>query len=195
MTNHDPGPMDPGDPIVTRRLSLEVIPDEVLTAAAMRTGDEVEWPGVGPILVELCSTMPASIRLRQAEADPAVAAWLIRGIVVDDPSTPTGRRVVGHLGGHDRPGPDGTVEIGYTVAAADRGRGIASEAARAWFAWAHRLGARRARLSTTEDNVASLAIAARLGLEPVGRLWDDDDQVWEVVHEAGLPLGATPASP
>ena len=109
-------------------------------------------------------------------------------MVVPDPASPTGRRVVGHVGGHDRPDDEGIVEAGYTVAEAERGRGYATEAAAGWFAWAHGRGARRARLSTTEDNAASQAVIDRLGLTWVARAWDEDDQVWEDVFEADLPL-------
>lgn len=192
MTDDATAPIDPGDPIVTARLTLEVIPAEVLTTISVPGPDRVGWPGVGRIPVELCATMPAAMRLRQIEADPSVAAWLVRGIMVDDPTSPTGRRVVGHLGGHDRPDGTGTVEAGYTVAETDCGRGYATEAATAWFAWAHANGARRARLSTTAENDPSLAVIRRLGLTPTERVWDDDDQVWEQVFEADLPLSPAP---
>src|SRR4051812_16532371 len=89
-------------PIEGPGLRLVLVPPAVLLAASAADGP-VDWPGVGSISEELAVAMPASMRIRQAEADPAVAAWLIRGIVVDDAAAPTGQRVVGHLGGHDRP--------------------------------------------------------------------------------------------
>jgi len=137
---------DPSAPIATGRSRLVLIPEAVLRAVVDRAGGEVHWPGVGPVAAELAMAMPAARRLRQIEADPDVAAWLLRGIVVEDPTSPTGRRVAGHLGGHDRPDADGMVEVGYTVAAGDRGRGLAGAGAAAWFAWAHRRGARTAQL-------------------------------------------------
>lgn len=149
------------------------------------------WPGIGPVADELVSTLPAALRLGQLRADPSVRPWLVRGIIAPDPTNASGRAVIGHIGGHGAPGADGSVEIGYTVAEPWRRRGVATEAALAWFAWAHHQGARRARLSTTDDNAASLAIAGHLGLEPIGRVWDDHDQVWEAVFEADLPLHPT----
>ena len=137
--------------------------------------------------------MPATRRLLQIEADPGVAGWLIRGIVVADPATETGRRLAGHLGGHDRPDDHGMVEIGYTVGAADRGRGLATAAARAWFAWAGALGATIAQLSIEPTNAQWLAVAGRLGLTETDRVWDEDDQVWEVVLTGPLPLNAAAA--
>lgn len=194
-----PTASDLAAPIPTGRFELVLIPGEVLLAitevpgaAGAGDGSEpgVDWPGVGPISAELTTTIPAVLRLGQARADAAVAPWLVRGIVAPDPDTPTGHVVIGHLGGHGPPDEHGAVEIGYTVAEAWRRRGVATECARAWFAWAHGHGATRARLSTTDDNAASLAIAARLGLAPTGRMWDDDDQVWEQVFEGDLPLAA-----
>lgn len=180
-------------PITTTRLRLMVVPSETLRAISeLGPDDEVIWPGVGPVPRQLAETMPASMRIRQAEADPAIAAWLIRGIVVDDPSSDTRARLIGHIGGHDRPDEHGMVEVGYTVAEADRGRGVATEAARAWFGWAHRHGGRVARLSVERSNAPSVAIARRLGLRAGEEIWDEDDQVWEVVFEAPLPLVSTP---
>jgi len=180
-------------PITSSRLRLVVVPPETLLAISeLGPHDEVTWPGVGPVARELAETMPASMRIRQAESDPEIAAWLIRGIVVDDPSSDTGVRLIGHIGGHDRPDQHGMVEVGYTVAEAERGRGVATEAARAWFGWAHRHGASVARLSIEQRNAASIAIARRLGLHAGEQIWDEDDQVWEVVFEAPLPLVSTP---
>ncbi len=188
---HADDPIDDTDlaaPIPSARLRLVVIPAEMLRAIAAGSTADVDWPGVGSITAELSSTLPASMRLRQADADPEVAAWLIRGIVVDDPAVATGCRVIGHLGGHDRPSEEGMVEAGYTVAAAERGRGIATEACAAWFGWAHHHGAAMAQLSIDPTNAASLAVARRLGMTEVDRVWDEDDQVWELVLRAPLPL-------
>ncbi|MEJ7584755.1 MAG: GNAT family N-acetyltransferase [Acidimicrobiales bacterium] len=177
-------------PIVAERLRLVLIPADVLRAVTEQSDAAVEWPGVGAIASELTATMPAGMRARQIEADPDVAAWLLRGIVVSEPASTTGRRVAGHLGGHDRPDPSGMVEVGYTVAAADRRQGLAREGAAAWFAWAHRHGARTAQLSIEPGNAPSLAVARHLGLRGTRRVWDEDDQVWELVLTATLPLRA-----
>lgn len=180
-------------PIVTDRLLLPVVPPDVLHAIVETSDDDaVTWPGVGPVAKELAETMPAFRRLRQADGDPGVLPWLARGMVMADPASPTGVRLVGHIGGHGRPDANEMVEAGYTVAAADRGQGLATEAARAWFGWAHANGARRARLSFVPENAASAAIARHLGFEVCDRVWDEDDEVWEMVSEADLPLGSPP---
>lgn len=183
---------DHAAPIETDRLELVLLPTVLLGAITdAATGSSlgaIEWPGVGPLEAALLVTIPAALRLGQIRANPEVQPWLVRGIVARDANSSTGRVAIGHIGGHGPPGADGSVEVGYMVAAGWRRTGIATEAAVAWFEWAHRHGARRARLSTTDDNAASLAIARRLGLVHVDRVWDDDDQVWEQVFEADLPL-------
>lgn len=180
----------PSDPIPGRGLHLVLVPPDQLEAVvAWADGDgDLPWPAVAPTPAELVPTIPAARRLAQLAEDPAAAPWLVRAIVVPHPSAPEGCAVVGHLGGHGPPDDRGVVEVGYAVAAAARGRGLATEAARAWFGWAHRRGATGARISTTADNGPSLALAARLGLVATHRAWDEDDQVWELVHEAPLPL-------
>jgi RimJ/RimL family protein N-acetyltransferase len=182
--------------ISAERVSLVVIPSALLAAIAEeqvasesggRPPRSVPWPEVGEVPGELVPSTPARMRIDQLREDPSLAAWLVRAIVVADQDSPTGRRVVGHLGGHGAP-EEGVVEIGYTVAEAERGKGLATEAAMAWFGWAHEHGAIRARLSTTPDNVPSRAIARRLGLAEVGGAWDADDECWELVHEGPLPI-------
>lgn len=195
----DGGPAD-HSPVEGDGFSLVLIPADVLRAATVAgeraaagvSDGSVDWPGVGVIVAELVSAMPAAMRLRQVEAEPSQAAWLIRAIVVPEPASPTGVRVAGHLGGHGPPDEHGVVEVGYTVAAADRGRGLAGRGAAAWFAWAERRGATAAQLSIEPGNAPSLAVARRLGLQTVDRVWDDDDQVWELVHRAALPLAVDP---
>jgi RimJ/RimL family protein N-acetyltransferase len=157
-------------------------------AAAHGRSEAVEWAGVGTLEPELVDTMPALRRLAQLREDPDLHSWLLRVLVVDDATAATGVRIVGHLGGHGPPEEDGAVEVGYTIAAAERRQGLASEAARTWFTWAHERGAQLARLSTTPDNVASQGVARRLGLIEVGATWDEDDACWELVFEGALPL-------
>jgi len=175
--------------IVAERLRLVIVPRSVLEAAAA-TGHGVHWPGIGAVSDELVATMPCTQWLARLDADPGVARWSARGIVIGDPDSPTGHRLVGHAGGHGRPDAEGRAEAGYTLAADERGKGIATEAVRAWFDWAHRLGARTARVSIADGNAPSSRLAARLGLTPVDRVWDEDDAVWETVLEAPLPLRA-----
>jgi RimJ/RimL family protein N-acetyltransferase len=126
-------------------------------------------------------------RLAQLERDPAQLPWLLRAMVL------RGRgEVVGQIGFHAPPDRDGMVEIGYTVAEPWRRQGLATESAQALWAWAAgRPGVRRLRASIAPGNVASIAIAARLGLTEVGRQMDEEDGQ-EIVFETSLGPSSEP---
>jgi len=173
-------PVDDEAPIPVRDAELVLVPVPLLRALASGEVD-VDWGGLVPPAPETLADLPASRRVVQIDADPAVRPWLIRLLVQDG-------RVAGHLGGHDRPDEQGMVEIGYSLDPAWRGRGLATDAARAWFGWAHERGASVARLSFDPTNEASIAVGRRLGLRHVEDAWDADDEVWEQVWEAPLPL-------
>jgi len=96
-----------------------------------------------------------------------------------------GARVVGSGGVKAPPLDDGEVEIGYGVAPAFRGRGLATEAARALTREALAQGARRVSAFTTPDNTASWRLLQRIGYLRDGETIDPDDGlVWRWVHEA-----------
>src|SRR6185503_5746136 len=48
------------------------------------------------------------MRLDELARNPAALPWLLRAIVLREPE----RRLVGHIGFHAPPGPEGTVEVG-----------------------------------------------------------------------------------
>jgi RimJ/RimL family protein N-acetyltransferase len=62
----------------------------------------------------------------------------------------------------------GEVEVGWTLTAAARGRGIATEAGRAWLEWGFReLDVPYFTAMIDPANTASIAVAERLGMEPL----------------------------
>ncbi|HEY3240403.1 MAG TPA: GNAT family N-acetyltransferase, partial [Acidimicrobiia bacterium] len=72
----------------------------------------------------------------------------------------------------------GVGEVGYWVAAAARGRGVATTAARALSDWAlDDLGLRRVELYAAVDNAASRAVAERAGFE-----WEGIRRAWRAIH-------------
>jgi len=71
--------------------------------------------------------------------------------------------VVGDIGSHGPAGPDGAVEIGYTVVPAWRGHGVASRACGLIVEQAWRDGAEIVMAETDDDNVASQAVLLRNG--------------------------------
>jgi RimJ/RimL family protein N-acetyltransferase len=83
-------------------------------------------------------------------------------------------RVIGDIGFHGPPDRDGSVTVGYGLAASARGHGYATEALRALAAWA--LGQPkvvRVEADTTHANLPSQRVMERAGM----RLVDHNDQL------------------
>jgi RimJ/RimL family protein N-acetyltransferase len=103
-------------------------------------------------------------------ADPDRHPWAARAAVL----AATGE-VVANVGFHGPPD-GGMVEVGYTVEAAHRRRGVAVEAVTAILRWASsQPGVTTLRASTAPDNTASQQVLHRLGFEPVGTQTDEVD--------------------
>jgi [ribosomal protein S5]-alanine N-acetyltransferase len=117
----------------------------------------------------LAATGHWRMRRDQIHADPATAAWLVRAVVGPD------GEVVGDAGFHGPPDDRGMVEMGYAILPRHRRRGFGTAAVAALVAFATEHGARVLRASIAPDNAASLALARRFGLEPVGEHVDDED--------------------
>ena len=95
-----------------------------------------------------------------------------------------GERIVGSGGVKAPPLDDGEVEIGYGVAPAYRGCGLATQAARALTDEALARGASRVSAFTTPDNVASWRLLQRIGYVREGEMIDPDDGlVWRWVFD------------
>jgi len=150
-------------PIRSARLDLVSLDPEFLDAAlagdtrraSERLGARVpdDWP-------DLADTVP--VFLERLRADPALAPWSIRAIVLR-----AERRMVGHLGFHAPPGREG-LELGYTVFAPDRRRGYASEGCTALMDWAAQAHAvERFIVTIAPENQPSLALAQKLGFRVV----------------------------
>ena len=95
-----------------------------------------------------------------------------------------GDEVVG-LGGFTGAPVDGVVEIGYSIAPTRRGRGHATEAARAWVEQARAAGVDRVVAHTLPDENPSTAVLRRLGFRRDGESTDPDAGV---VWRWALPL-------
>jgi [ribosomal protein S5]-alanine N-acetyltransferase len=123
-------------------------------------------------------------RQRQLDRAPQAEPWLVRAVVLRDPA----RAMIGHAGFHGQPGVNGkqdaeAVELGYTIFEPYRGRGYATEAARALMDWAFaEKGIRRFIASVAPTNDPSLAIVKKLGFVQTGEQWDDEDGL-ELVFE------------
>jgi Acetyltransferases, including N-acetylases of ribosomal proteins len=156
-----------------------------LLLARERGGAEVEIGASVP--VDLRDNLDSFLQFRIADLsiDPDAQPWLGRAIVLTDPDGT--RRVIGTCGFHAPPGPEGRVEVGYSIQSEHRRRGVATEVVHALFDWAHANGVDRFRASVAPDNVPSLAIVTRLGFRQVGVQIDDIDGKELVFELDGWP--------
>jgi ribosomal-protein-alanine N-acetyltransferase len=78
--------------------------------------------------------------------------------------------LIGETGFHGPPDASGTVEVGYSIVPAYRGRGLATEATRTLIqdAIARQTGIRRITAECLDDNTASLRVLEKLGMRQVG---------------------------
>ena len=142
----------------TARLLLRPGWAEDAPALAGAIGDE--------LIVRNLATAPWPYRLRDAEAflaeprDPVLPSFLMFERTDANP------RLLGACGLGRRP--SGAVEMGYWVARAFWGRGIATEASLALLEIARTLGLPRLQASHFLDNPASGRVLEKLGFEPVG---------------------------
>ncbi|SOD61822.1 Protein N-acetyltransferase, RimJ/RimL family [Streptomyces zhaozhouensis] len=130
------------------------------------------WSLSGPAAVAAASRAPDWADDFPAEGDSVIADLLARGVI-----DPLGHRllverasglVVGTLG-FGWPPQDGGVELGYGVVPSRRGRGLATEAARALVTHALTLpGVRTVRASAEPANPASLRVLEKAGLRRTG---------------------------
>jgi RimJ/RimL family protein N-acetyltransferase len=174
-------------PIQTRRFELVSMSLAFmqLLLAGDREAAEAEIGASVPI--DLRENLDTFLQFRIADlsVDPDAQPWLGRGIVLTDPDGT--RRVIGTCGFHAPPGPEGRVEVGYSIQPAHQRQGVATEAVRALFDWAVEQGVDRFRASVSPGNVGSLAIIARLGFQQVGVQIDDIDGKELVFERDGWP--------
>jgi [ribosomal protein S5]-alanine N-acetyltransferase len=117
-----------------------------------------------------------SIHLRALRADPAQVPWRIRLMVLRDEQL-----VIGSINVKGSPGPDGTVDMGWGVEPAYRGRGFATEAAQAVLAWLiAQPGVRRVTARIQPENLPSIQVARRLGLRPTAERHPEQGIIWEI---------------
>lgn len=103
---------------------------------------------------------PLQMLVRDPDPDPVFTLYVIR----DETGV-----AVGGFGFFGPPDETGTVEFGYGLVPAARGRGRASGAVTAGLRIAAAHGALRAIADTTEDNVASLRVLAKAGMIETAR--------------------------
>lgn len=158
---------------------------------------EIATPNLKLVLqspAELLAAIEAMEPAARAEVSPI---WLarVRALTEPDPWTcgfsvvhAQSGDVVGQCGYKGPPDGDGVVEIAYGVNEDQRGRGYATEAARALVEHALSCdGVRVVRAHTTPDNAPSIRVLGKSGLRQVGKVVDPEDGLvlrWET-HRAG----------
>ncbi len=169
--------------ILTERLTLHPLPTALV--ACLATGDLAGAQALDPPydLTERTFEGDEGVLVRrhaQLTADPSEHPWLLRAAVFRGT-----RQVVGRIGFHAPPDADGVVELGYVVTEQFRRQGLATEMVVGMLGWAREQGASACLASVSPDNVASLALIARLGFVKVGEQVDDEDGL-EWVHRRDL---------
>lgn len=137
--------------------AASALPDERDRAARI-IGAELspDWPAR-----DLIGILP-----RQVAASPEHARYGI-WVIVERASG----AVIGDIGFFGVPGPDATLEVGYSVAPAHRRRGYATEAARALVAWAFEQPRVRTIVARCDqENEASIRTLERVGFCRTGQI-------------------------
>ncbi|MEV7276682.1 GNAT family N-acetyltransferase [Streptomyces sp. NPDC093111] len=111
-----------------------------------------EYPGVGDI-----ASARAFLAGVAERGDPAVYRPYAIRVRAEDV-------VIGGIGFHRPPGPDGVVTVGYGLVPAFRGQGFATEALEALIARAREAGATAVRGDANLENVASQRVMERAGM-------------------------------
>jgi ubiquinone/menaquinone biosynthesis C-methylase UbiE/RimJ/RimL family protein N-acetyltransferase len=140
-----------------------------LDAAEIRALADGRSASLGEVTLDWPQEDHRVLRYRREalDKDPTSAPYLLH-VLLD------GTRLAGRIGCHQAP-EDGTVEIGYFVAPAYRGRGVATAMVGEFLDWLPGHAVRRVRAAVGPENRASLAVLARFGFEQYGEQWDDED--------------------
>ncbi|MEO7146384.1 MAG: GNAT family protein [Terrimesophilobacter sp.] len=76
---------------------------------------------------------------------------------------------IGGIGFFGPPDSEGTVEVGFGLVEAERGKGLATESIKTMIEFAKRSGARRIRADTAVDNLASQRVLQKAGFAQTHR--------------------------
>jgi ribosomal-protein-alanine N-acetyltransferase len=158
---------EPSSIIRTPRLELRPCTREV-AQAALTGRQQLErilgvrvaagWPSQ-----DLRDAIP--VYVAQLDRDPNALGWGL-WLLVD----PVANLMLGDAGFKGRPDVGRRVEIGYGVAPAERGKGYATEAAIALLSWAREHGAYVVTAECLEDNVPSIRVLEKAGLQRRGQV-------------------------
>ena len=129
------------------------------SALAARIGARVpaDWPG--PALSE---SLPGIVAHMERHGNESAAGWL--WVIIETRTA----RVVGDIGFHSPLRGASSVEVGYLIFPEARGLGYATEATALLVEWAlSQPGIERVTAQIAPDNLASLRVAAKLGMREI----------------------------
>jgi RimJ/RimL family protein N-acetyltransferase len=107
-------------------------------------------------------------RVEALDNDPDAAPYLLWVAVLDG-------RFAGRIGCHEAPSADGRVEVGYAVAAPERGHGLGGMIVDRFLGWLSAQGVAFVDASVAPSNEPSLRLLHRRGFVETGERWDDED--------------------
>ncbi|HQU27206.1 MAG TPA: GNAT family protein [Acidimicrobiales bacterium] len=136
--------------------------DPVAFAASLGLASAPEWPA--PVVRQRFTEGIAGL-----ETDPRFGVW----VVIEEAE----RTLIGDVGFHGPPDTEGSLEIGYALAPAWRGRGYATEAVGLLCEWAEAQGGVHVLTARTRaENEPSARVLGRLGFVRAGEV--DGYELW-----------------
>ena len=153
------------EPLVTRRLLLRrSVPADAEIISAYRSDPDVHryqgWERTDP------DGIRTEIREMARRAPGQAGGWV--QLTVEDRESGS---LVGDVGLSPADGEPGVIKIGYTIAPVYQGRGYATEAVGALVAYAlDMLGADVIRAYASADNIPSVRVAEKVGMQLVERI-------------------------
>jgi len=154
-------------------------------AAFVAAGDRTALPPGSPEAVADVDGWLTKVHQRRLDGEGVLLA------IVEQ----TTGKIVGSIGLRDTDWEAGRTEIGYGMRTSQRGRGYATEAARAVGRWALTDGGmRRVQLHSRVDNVASLRVAEKAGYQREGTLRMAEQEGCEAYDLAVFSMIATEAT-
>jgi len=162
------------EPLVTERLLLRrSLPEDAETISAYRSDPEVHrhqgWERTDPEEVR------AQIVEMSSRAPGEPGGWVQLSVLERESG-----RLIGDVGLARADGEPGVIKVGYTMAPAFQRNRYATEAVGALVAYAfHVLGAEVVRAYASAENVASIRVAEKVGMQLVERVEHRyGDEVW-----------------
>jgi ribosomal-protein-alanine N-acetyltransferase len=183
--------------IQTTRLDLHAVQPSEYELLAVDRADPALWIDRGfsnPHGHLVDDPRPLPYRIPQIKAQPELAKYLLRMIVLRDR-----REIIGSAGFHAGPDETGMIEIGLGIVLQFQGQGYAQEALSGMWDWVSGRGlVQTLRYTVGRENAPSQAIIKKFGFHFQGQQIDEEDgpeDIFELsVEEYRAKFGLNPQS-